>query len=935
MNFLLSQAPNGRGKKIRSTKLKIRISTLLFISSLLFLLPYLSAAYTFETWTAEEGLPQNSILCLLQDKTGYLWFGTQSGLVRFDGVYFRVYNRWNTPALKEDKITAIYEDGSGFLWIGTDSGLCRMKNNEWTSFTTKEGLTHNAIHVFYEDQEGNLLIGTANGLNRLVRGKDKFESLTAETGADFWGNTINAITRSANATIWIGTHNNGLYFLKNGKYQSYKPSGEAIDGSIMTLSEAPSGGLWLGTQNGLLLLENNKIRRPAPPNHPLSYNAIRALFLDKSGITWIGTEGEGIFQFKNNNFSTVTCSPELSNDYIYAFLEDRETNIWVGTFTGGLTRLNPTRVTTVIPGSTLSQNLVRVLMEDKNQCLWVGLDRKGLLKIKDNKIIGDILPIPGITALYQDNDNKLWVGTRQNGLMRYRQDNMQVRPDIYTTQEGLSCSEITAIRGDKEGNTWIGTTNGLNKFEKGKFTVYALAKNKNYPYIKTIEIKENNSSSTIVWLGTTQGLLRLNGDHLEEVIIPSDERKFLAADIQCLYADNRDNLWIGTNGSGLGKLSKDRLYVYDTNSGLTNNYIFSILEDKQNNLWMSSYKGVFRVAIEQIENLSQKKIQSLTPLYLDEKDGMPGSECVKDGHPPACKTASGKLFFPTVKGAVAIDPDLIKLNKNVPPVIIEEVLINNKHITNRVNPVFPPGKNIMEFYFTALSFTSPGKVKLQYKMEGFDPRWIDVAPRQKRAALYVNLEPGNYRFLVTASNSDGLWNEKGAAFAFKIRYPFYKQPFFYLLIMILLTAAIIIGYRQFYQKKAQAMIIKPGEPKYKTSALLPETVEEVLPRLIQLMEKEKVFLKADINLKSLAQRLNVHYNYLSQIINEKLNHSFNDFINSYRIEEAKKKLLAPGENDKTILDIAYDTGFYSKSVFNTAFKKFTGMTPSEFKKINK
>ena len=190
------------------------------------------------------------------------------------------------------------------------------------------------------------------------------------------------------------------------------------------------------------------------------------------------------------------------------------------------------------------------------------------------------------------------------------------------------------------------------------------------------------------------------------------------------------------------------------------------------------------------------------------------------------------------------------------------------------------------------------------------------------------------RKLVTACNSDGLWNENGATYEFTIKYPFYKQPLFYLVIIVSLLAASIGTSLWFYRRKLQVQPVtkyKSDEPKYKTSALLPETVEEVLPRLLQLMEKEKIFLKADLNLKSLAQRLNVHYNYLSQIINERLNRSFNDFINSYRIEEAKKKLLDPAEKDKTILDIAYDTGFYSKSVFNTAFKKFTGMTPSEFK----
>ncbi|MCX6581187.1 MAG: helix-turn-helix domain-containing protein [Candidatus Aminicenantes bacterium] len=917
------------------------MSIIVGISILYFLIPTPLAPYTLETWTTEEGLPQNSVLCLVQDKTGYIWFGAQSGLVRFDGVAFRVYNRWNTPHLNNDKITALYEDSGGGLWVGTDGGgLSRMKDHEWTSYTAKEGLSNDSVRVLYGDRQGNLWIGAANGLNRLAPGKEKFEILT--TGDDLWGNSITAITGStkAGAGPWIGTDDNGLYYINNGKYQPYKPEGEPIRHGITALSEDRSGRLWIGTQKGLLCLEKGRIQRPAPANHPLNDSAVRSLMPDSSGVLWIGTDGEGIFQFNGKTFSSLPFDRGLADDFIYALLEDREANVWVGTFTGGLSRLTRARVSTITTADGLPQNLVRVLLEDRTGGLWAGMDRKGLVKIKNDKVTGDVFPIAGITALYQDNDNNLWIGTRQNGIARLAGGNLRNSPaETYTTREGLSDNQITAIRGDKAGNIWIGTANGLNRFEKGKFTVCTQEKDKTYPpvHIQAIEIQENAATFTL-WVGAAQGLMQLKGGRLEEVLTSTNGRERPAYDIRGLYADPRGNLWLGLNGGGLGRFSNAVLSLYTTDSGLPNNYIFSILEDDQKNLWLSSSKGVFRVSTEQLDNLAQNKIKALTPLYLDEKDGMESSECATGGQPSAWKMSDGKLCFPTIKGVAVIDPGSITLNHVPPPVIIEEVLVNSEPVTNRVKPIFQAGQNMIEFYFTALSFTAPGRVKLRYKMEGFDSRWMEVAPREKRAAMYLNLGPGDYRFLVTACNSDGLWNEKSATFEFMIKYPFYKQPLFYILMaaLLLITGAAAGTARRFYRKKTQPMPgAKPGEPKYKTSALLPETVEQVLPRLLQLMEKEKVFLKADLNLKSLAQRLNVHYNYLSQIINERLSQSFNDFINSYRIQEAKKKLLDPAEDNKTILDIAYDTGFYSKSVFNTAFKKFTGMTPSEFKRDKK
>jgi AraC-like DNA-binding protein len=406
-------------------------------------------------------------------------------------------------------------------------------------------------------------------------------------------------------------------------------------------------------------------------------------------------------------------------------------------------------------------------------------------------------------------------------------------------------------------------------------------------------------------------------------------------DVLSLYGDDKNNLWIGTNGSGLVCLNKKTLTLdtYTTGSGLPTNYVFSILEDHQENLWMSSYRGVFRVSKRQLEAVARKRIPKLTPLCIDEKDGMRSSECVMGGQPSAWKTTDGKLYFPTLKGVAVLDPSSIKINRKPPEIIIEEVFVDNKPVKPGEDTIFSSEKKIIEFYFTALSFTAPEKVNIRYKLEGFDNHWKDVVPRQKRAALYLNLDPGNYRFKVIACNNDGLWNDKGAVFEFKIKFPFYKQPLFYLL-TILILPAVVGAFWFFYRKrKIKASKDEPDEKKYKTSALLPETVESVLPRLMLLMEQEKAFLDADLTLNKLAQQLNVHYNHLSQIINERLKRSFNDFINSYRIEEAKKKLENPEENKKTILEIAYETGFYSKSVFNTAFKKFTGMTPSEFRKI--
>lgn len=919
--------------KMPQRKIYLFLPVSFFAFALYFLFPAPPAigahTYTLETWTVEEGLPQNSILCLLQDRTGYIWFGTQSGLVRFDGAAFRIYNRWNTPHnghLRSDTVTALYQDDDNTLWVGTEGGgLSCMKNNEWRSYSTREGLPNDSIRAIYGDAEGNLWIGTANGLARLNKMNMTEETFQVYTDADEpWGDIITAVTGSSCGGLWIGTGNNGLYVVKNNKYQRFKPAGGPTigeDAEITALCEDRSGCLWIGTEKGLLCLEKGRVHAPLPENHPLAGSAVRTLMPDSSGSLWIGTDGEGIYRLTAGVFTAVPLPQGLSDDFIYALCEDREANVWIGTYTNGLARLTPARVSAVTTENGLPQNLVRTVMEDRDGNLWVGTDRKGVVKITNDKVTDKILPGTRISTIYRDRAGNLWLGTPGSGVIRLENGNPALS-FTYTTRDGLCSDEITVIRGDgdRAGVLWVGTTNGLNRFENGRFTSLTAFKN--------IHIKAIEESKTL-WLGTAEGLLQLKGARWEAVLTGAGHK--LGYDILCLYLDQQgEDLWFGTNGSGLGRLQLNNgaFTLYTTDAGLPHNYIFSILEDHEKNLWMSSYRGVFRVSRHQLDALAQKKISLLRPLYLDETDGMRSRECVRGGQPPAWKSAAGKLYFPTVKGLAVIDPASLGLNRIPPPVIIEEVLINNEPAAAGEKTVFPAGKNIIEFYFTALSFTAPGRVKLRYKLEGFDTRWVEVVPRQKRTALYLNLSPGSYRFNVIACNNDGLWNDKPAVFEFKIKAPFYRQPLFYLLTVLILAAAAAGGV-WFSRKKRGGKQVKP---KYKTSALLPETVEQVLPRLMQLMEQEKVFLNADLTLKSLAARLSVHYNYLSQIINEQMKQSFNDFINGYRIEEARKKLVDPAEKDKTVLDIAYETGFYSKSVFNTAFKKFTGMTPSQYRK---
>jgi ligand-binding sensor domain-containing protein/AraC-like DNA-binding protein len=902
--------------------------------------------YIVTAWTIEDGLPQNSVLCLLQTADGYIWFGTQSGLVRFDGVGQRIFNRWNTPGLKNDRILCLYQDTRGALWVGTDGGgLSRMKAGEAEAYTVERGLANNTVRALGGDTGEALWAGTDKGLNFLDLERGAIKTYSVAEGLSGYPVTALYQDRGPRGLLWIGTSGSGLNCLKDGRFLPVSQEDTFYGKEVTVFHKDLDGTLWIGTDQGLYGVVSEE-KHSGGLVKALPGISIKAMINDRQGTAWIGTDGEGLYRRQDGVFTPLTTRQGLPEDFISALLPDREGNLWVGTATTGLVRLKPAKVNTVTTAAGLPENRVHCVLQDHNGYLWVGTRQKGLAQFQQKKgswqwirtfTRADSLPGDRVRALCLDREQHLWIGTEDGGLARKQGELFQV----YTTGEGLGSDHVTAIFQDRWGTLWAGTARGLNWLGQGKFASFKTNNRLAAAQVRTLgQDRQGN-----LLAGTRHGLFRVTREKtLQEFGFDYD--------VTAVYEDGGGHLWIGTNGSGLLRCRQgdpQRCDTFTTADGLPGNYIFSINEDRRGNLWMSSYRGVFRVAKQDLENLAARKNPDtpfLTVVTINEAEGMLNSECVISGQPAAWKTSPAeggeKLYIPTVRGLALLDLEMLKPTAGEPPlpVIIEQVIADNRLLSQHSSPVvLPTETQMVEFYFTALNFSAPAKIRIFYRLDGFDTRWQESSPQQRRRAFYLNLSPGRYCFRVIACSSDGTWNRSGARFAFQIHPPFYKRPFFYLTILLGLTLLTGSLYR-YLRYLNQRRITETGktkereEPKekYKTSALLPETVEQVLPQLTRLMEGEKVFLKPDLTLKKLSDQLHVHYNHLSRIINEHLGKSFNDYINSYRIEEARRRLADPKQDHKTILEIAYDTGFYSKSVFNTAFKKFTGMTPTQYKK---
>jgi len=871
--------------------------------------------YFIRTWTVQSGLPINSITALIQTEDGYIWVGTRAGLARFDGVRFKTFTRQDSP-LSNDKITSLYEDANNVLWIGTDGGgLYSCEKGLWQNFTTNDGLSNAHVRTIIGDWKGNLWVGTEYGLNRISQ--DSIHVYTEEDG--LYDNIITGLCLDNWGTLWVGTLRGGLARFNEGVIAVYGYKEGLLSSSVQSLTADRWGNIWIGTLEGLYFLRRGDgIIRPVSDT---SYTPITSLAEDDQANLWIATMADGLKRMTGDTLTGLSTDEGLPDDFVRCLLIDRDKNLWIGMDTGGLIQLRDSLVRNITGDDGIPEGAVSAVLEDRQGFLWVGTRNSGLCRMKEGRVIETFDTLTGIFSkkirvFFEDSDGNLWVGTEDSGLAILRNGQW----NRINSESGLRSNHVTALLQDRKGVIWIGTDKGLDRFRDGKLgPPGALIDLAGYRVRALLETRDG-------WLlaGTSQGLFKISEEAVEKIDLIRTNSE---PEIVSLYEDTEGILWIGTNGDGLLRRNEGETTAFTTAEGLRDNYIYSLTEDGFGNLWMSTNRGVMRISLKRLNDYAGGKVRYLVPAFFDEAEGMAGSQCSGEGQPSVWKDGSGRLYYPTGKGITVFDPRKIGIETAPPLTAIEAVLCDGKPVESHDLPCFPHRSETLEFHFTALDFQAPEKIRFKYRLEGRDEEFVYLPLDAERTARYVNLAPGEYRFTVQAASNDGIWDEDGAFFAFEVLPSFFQKPAFTILVtLVLLSAAgtVLLIRHQRRQRRRR--------DKYKTIPIDSKRIGDVIAKLLHLMDEERLFLDPDLTLNKLSLRLRVHYNHLSRIINERFGLSYNDFINKYRIEEARKKLAVPEEKESTILDIAYSTGFYSKSVFNAAFKKFTGMTPTEYRK---
>ncbi|MFD2530908.1 sensor histidine kinase [Gracilimonas halophila] len=775
---------------------------------------------TAQHWTLEDGLPVNTVGRVTQDSLGYLWISTYDGLVRFDGLEFKLFNYSNTPAMPHNRTTIIYQQDNGRMWIALEYGGVLLKENgefkhfgNQTNFTDSDltqmyelsgnrmfFITHSGLYVFddekfsrfynsdnpkqnqvhniYEDHDKSIWVATNDGLLQFTPTGD----LLAEyhKSSEQQENRILEVIRTNAGTITVGT-DDGVYELREKELvQSQKyaitadhpiydifhddnktlfsSAGEVFYNSNGNISKVQhnylelgevyrefytdsEGRFWLvGTSGSLSLFEDGKIRPFTEiPDHSDYY--FNSVFEDREGKLWFGTSGNGLLAVSESKVQNLGTPEGLSGDNILAMLEDSQGRYWVGTRGAGLNMIEGNSITHYDVTNGAETNIVQSIGEDIHGNIWFGHHQKGLNKITPNGLEhytpGNNVEINDIRSIYTHSNGEMWLGT-YGGLIKF--DPSDSNHVIYDKDDGLSGVKIRYVTEAPDGALWTGSLDGgVSRFHEGSFTNYTV---------------EDGLSSN---------------------------------NIRSIYIDEYDagTIWIGSENNGLNRLKDGEISYINMEDGLPDHIIHWISQDEDGWLWMSSNRGVFKIKKSELNAYLDNDSDIFTLLHYGRAEGMRNPEGNGSVQEAGLRTSSGDFWFSTQEGVAIFSQDQNESQAFPPTVLVNSITAGgNSYTSNEV--VIDKGYKSFTINFHALTFPSSEKARFRYRLIGIDDSWNEIS--NQRSASYNDIPAGDYTFEVIAANNNGVWSEQPATASITVQPYFYEQPWFFILVLALITA---------------------------------------------------------------------------------------------------------------------------------------------------
>ncbi|MEO8619431.1 MAG: two-component regulator propeller domain-containing protein [bacterium] len=721
--------------------------------------------YALDTWQTEQGMPQSLVNALARTSDGYLWIGTQLGLTRFDGLTFTTFNARNTPALRAMDITALFVDRSGTLWIGDGiSGASRLTGGAIT--TVGWDLPAPQVHRFYETRDRTIWAGTEGGLFKLIDGMFR-----PVPGVE---SSVRAFAELPNGALLLGT-DHGLFAWNENRLTRWESPGGRIDGAVGSLLLDAHDTLWIGLTGELVRVAGKEFTRfttrDGVPN-----TSVQQILRDRNDRIWIGTHERGIARLDGTHFEVFTRANGMVGDDVTALLEDPEGSLWAATLNGGLNRFRDAKFAVYGLHESMPADEIWSVYADRDGSILSGAERGGMTRLANGRVTNASAGLPGgkLYTMLRTADSTLWAGT-DSGTFRQRKGSWET----LAAPNRLPPGRASVFFEDRDGALWIGGSFGLYRYANGVFRSFTSEAGVRKARVWTV-CQEGDGT---LWFGTIgQGVIRFR----DGKFTPFNAKNGLSHDaIEALYASS-DGVWVGSAFGGLDLIRNGRITTLPV-SQVPMIDLLSINEDAHGRLWFSSSQGLYSASKRQLLDAADGRHTAVDIRRYDQFDGLRSTEFNGGGRNSSWKGDDGRLWFPSMKGLVVVDPDRERLDPQPPAVHVERVLFDGKEIPQKSGVELPPGEGRLEFRYTATSLLIPSRVSFRYKLEPFDKDWVNAGNR--RVAYYTGLPAGRYRFKVIATNSDGVWNLVGTSFALRLKPHFIETFWFQLLVALGLLAA--------------------------------------------------------------------------------------------------------------------------------------------------
>lgn len=817
---------------------------LLSLALLLGSLPAGAQEYVARTYEVDDGLPVSAVMDVAQTPEGYLWIGTLlGGLARFDGVKFDVFDLLNTPELKNASARRLWVDSAGTLWVATYGSLLRWQNGVFHLELDRDSkveawLFSDARQVIFATANQGLLIG-----RRKTDGGHEWTSLMPPGAYP-----ASQFAADNSGVIWYRHRDGSLWRVRDGQAERVENPG--LPGRLNVLARDSQGRIWAGTDRGIALWDGGSFQDATPTNGEPKL-AVRRMVFCGEGFLWVEANGR-LRRCSDRQWvaEAVASDQDLPlGSKVGLVRDDGEGGLWLSSSESGLTHVAADgAVSRIRAEQNLSGSVVKCLFVDNERNLWVGYERRGLVKFRERffQILGrpEGLVDTVVSSVCVGADDSLWIGTVGGILNRWKDG---VCTNVPLPQLG-SRNQFAIVNADAQGRIWLGTAgNGLLVSEGGEFrhvvppdqlktdvrlllpardgkvwlagqtSLYALTDGELTKIRESQRPADNfaalaEAPDGTLWIGTVGGeLLNYDGGKFRSFRPPPG---MPAARLWAFYAETNGTLWSGTSAGGLFRFRDGQFSYFGASNGLPAEAISQILDDGRGGLWLGTRAGISRVNKEELERCARGEQALVACRTFSRSDGLRTVGCASEFQPLCVRARDGRLWFAMANGVASVDPQAVPPRRVAPPVFIEAVLLDGKnilpaggatHAGKQTLLTVPPGQHDLEFRYTGINFASPEGVRFRHRLEGLDNEWQPAGT--SRSAVYRYLPPGEYTFLVSASQSGGVWNETPAAVGVQLL-PFLWQRAWFPWMTVtavasLVTVGLVVWLRARHRRKLQ------------------------------------------------------------------------------------------------------------------------------------